>query len=63
MHPNGKRDLTIREFAALQGFPAQHIFGNVGAKKQIGNAVPPVVGRKVLESVVRFLEKEDGVRN
>ncbi|KAL8871802.1 MAG: hypothetical protein Q9174_002440 [Haloplaca sp. 1 TL-2023] len=63
VHPNGKRDLTIREFAALQGFPAKHIFGNVGAKKQIGNAVPPVVGRKVLESVVRFLEKEDGVRS
>ncbi|KAL8967044.1 MAG: hypothetical protein Q9183_003094, partial [Haloplaca sp. 2 TL-2023] len=63
VHPNGKRDLTIREFAALQGFPAKHVFGNVGAKRQIGNAVPPVVGRKVLESVVRFLEKEDGVRN
>ncbi|KAL9588179.1 MAG: hypothetical protein Q9203_003004 [Teloschistes exilis] len=61
IHPSGQRDLTIREFAALQGFPTEHVFGSVGAKKQIGNAVPPVVGRKVLESVVRALQKADGV--
>ncbi|KAL9580101.1 MAG: hypothetical protein Q9212_004691 [Teloschistes hypoglaucus] len=63
IHPSGQRDLTIREFAALQGFPTEHVFGSVGAKKQVGNAVPPVVGRKVLESVVRALQKADGVRN
>ncbi|KAL8829143.1 MAG: hypothetical protein Q9170_006303 [Blastenia crenularia] len=62
VHPSGKRDFTIREFATLQGFPLEHVFGAVGAKKQIGNAVPPPVGRRVLESVVEALEKEDGVR-
>lgn len=61
IHPSGTRDFTIREFAALQGFPVEHVFGQVGAKKQIGNAVPPVVGRKVLESVVKALRKEDGI--
>ncbi|KAL8717893.1 MAG: hypothetical protein Q9225_004918 [Loekoesia sp. 1 TL-2023] len=61
VHPSGKRDLTIREFAALQGFPMEHVFGQVGAKKQIGNAVPPLVGRRVLESVVEALEREDGI--
>ncbi|KAL8993057.1 MAG: hypothetical protein Q9188_007429, partial [Gyalolechia gomerana] len=61
VHPSGKRDFTIREFAALQGFPVEHVFAGVGAKKQVGNAVPPVVGRMVLESVVRALEREDGV--
>ncbi|KAL8947224.1 MAG: hypothetical protein Q9222_006472 [Ikaeria aurantiellina] len=62
IHPSGKRDYTIREFASLQGFPLEHVFGDVGAKKQIGNAVPPVVGVQVLRSVTRSMEKEDGVR-
>ncbi|KAL8746452.1 MAG: hypothetical protein Q9184_007747 [Pyrenodesmia sp. 2 TL-2023] len=61
VHPSGTRDFTIREFAALQGFPHEHVFGNVGAKRQVGNAVPPVVGRAVLGEVVRALEREDGV--
>ncbi|KAI4117485.1 MAG: hypothetical protein LQ338_007548 [Usnochroma carphineum] len=62
VHPSGTRDFTVREFAALQGFPVEHVFGNVGGKKQVGNAVPPVVGRRVLEGVVRGLEVEDGLR-
>ena len=61
IHPSGLRDFTTREFAALQGFPTEHVFGSVGAKKQIGNAVPPIVGRKVLESVIEALRKEDGI--
>lgn len=61
VHPSGTRDFTIREFAALQGFPHEHVFGTVGAKRQVGNAVPPVVGRAVLGEVVRALEREDGV--
>ncbi|KAL8728720.1 MAG: hypothetical protein Q9166_005207 [cf. Caloplaca sp. 2 TL-2023] len=62
VHPNGQRDLTLREFASLQGFPLDHVFGTLGAKKQIGNAVPPVVGRQVLQGVIKALEKEDGFR-
>lgn len=61
MHPSGTRDYTIREFATLQGFGAEHVFGRKGAKKQIGNAVPPIVGAKVLRSVVDAMEKEDGI--
>ncbi|KAL9599634.1 MAG: hypothetical protein Q9219_003718 [cf. Caloplaca sp. 3 TL-2023] len=61
VHPSGERDFTVRELAALQGFPDEHVFGLMGAKRQIGNAVPPIVGRKVLESVVEALEREDGV--
>ncbi|KAL8991386.1 MAG: hypothetical protein Q9169_007882, partial [Polycauliona sp. 2 TL-2023] len=61
VHPSGTRDYTIREFATLNGFGPEHVFGSTGAKKQIGNAVPPVVGAKVLKSVVESLEKEDGI--
>ncbi|KAL8852044.1 MAG: hypothetical protein Q9221_003069 [Calogaya cf. arnoldii] len=49
------------EFATLQGFGPEHQFGSKGAKKQIGNAVPPIVGSKVLRSVVEALKKEDGI--
>ncbi|KAL8888035.1 MAG: hypothetical protein Q9215_004487 [Flavoplaca cf. flavocitrina] len=61
VHPSGTRDYTIREFATLNGFGPEHVFAGTGAKKQIGNAVPPVVGAKVLGSVVEALEKEDRI--
>lgn len=61
IHPSGDRDLTDREFASLQGFPLEQKFGGVGVKKQIGNAVPPVVARVILEGVRRALERVDGV--
>ena len=61
IHPDGHRDLTDREFACLQGFPLEQKFGTMSVKKQIGNAVPPVVARVILEGVRRALEKVDGV--
>lgn len=59
MHPSGRRDFTVRELAALQGFPLEHGFAARGAKMQVGNAVPPVVGGKVLGAVVEALGRED----
>ncbi|CAO1598785.1 hypothetical protein XANCAGTX0491_002545 [Xanthoria calcicola] len=61
VHTSGTRDYTNREFATLNGFGPEHEFGSKGAKKQIGNAVPPIVGGKVLGSVVDALKKEDGI--
>ncbi|KAI9804997.1 MAG: hypothetical protein M1833_006300 [Piccolia ochrophora] len=58
-HPSGRRHFSIRELACLQGFPLDHIFHTVAAKKQIGNAVPPVVGAVFLEEVRRALERAD----
>ncbi|KAL8701395.1 MAG: hypothetical protein Q9201_004933 [Fulgogasparrea decipioides] len=60
-HPSGLRNFTIREFATLQGFPVEHLFSDVETKKQVGNAVPPIVGSKVLERIVQALKKADGV--
>ncbi|KAL8786580.1 MAG: hypothetical protein Q9213_002717 [Squamulea squamosa] len=62
VHPDGTRDYTIREFATLQGFVPEHIFGNKYTRKQIGNALPPPVGEQVLKNVVDALKKEDGIR-
>lgn len=61
IHPSGTRDLTDREFACLQGFPLEHSFGKTGVKKQIGNAVPPVVARVILGEVAEGLRRVDGL--
>ncbi|KAF7907450.1 uncharacterized protein EAF01_005036 [Botrytis porri] len=58
--PNGTRGMTNRELAALQGFPLNHVFYGFEIKKQVGNAVPPIFGRRLLESVRRQLERRDG---
>ncbi|EKD14577.1 uncharacterized protein L3040_000099 [Drepanopeziza brunnea f. sp. 'multigermtubi'] len=60
-HPSGKRDLTLREYASLQGFPPKHCFRGTYVKKQIGNAVPPVVAKVLFGHLKGSLEREDGV--
>lgn len=48
------RRLSIRELAAIQTFPDDYQFyGSVYSQhKQIGNAVPPLLGKKVVGGVV-----------
>ncbi|KAK6586538.1 hypothetical protein PZA11_001595 [Diplocarpon coronariae] len=60
-HPSGTRDLTLREYASLQGFPPKHVFKGNYVKKQIGNAVPPVVAKVLFEGIKGDLEGVDGV--
>ena len=59
-HPSGKRDLTLREYACLQGFPLEHKFGAARVKKQIGNAVPPSIAKVLFEEIKQTLLKADG---
>jgi len=60
-HPSGLRPFTIREKACLQTFPIYHAFsGSCTAKqRQVGNAVPPLLGRAILNEVRKALEKAD----
>lgn len=60
-HFSGTRDLTLREFATLQGFPAYHAFEGPYIKKQIGNAFPPVVAEHLFRHVQNWLLDEDGM--
>lgn len=57
-HPVENRSITAREGARLQSFPDDFVF--VGPKKdvarQIGNAVPPLLARRIGEAIVAALE-------
>lgn len=59
IHPKLPRVLTARELAAIQSFPDDFIFQ--GAKKwqlvQIGNAVPPLLGKAIGLSIEKGLNE------
>ena len=61
IHPKLPRVLTAREIAAIQSFPDDFIFK--GAKKwqlvQIGNAVPPLLGKAIGLSVEKGLNEKN----
>jgi DNA (cytosine-5)-methyltransferase 1 len=52
--PHQGRRLTPDELKVLQGFPSSFMFtGNLGEQhKQVGNAVPPPMGKAVIEAVM-----------
>ena len=57
IHPEQDRALTPREGARLQGFPDSFRFEGTRAQvvKQIGNAVPPLMGRVIGEALARHI--------
>lgn len=69
IHPKQDRALTPREGARLQSFPDRFVFCGTSAQivKQIGNAVPPMLGQVLAEAIVASEEKrtvaEDVSRN
>lgn len=56
-HYNGLRRLSAREAARIQTFPDNFVFGpsTSAAYKQIGNAVPPVLGWHMAKAVAETL--------
>lgn len=54
-HPEQDRAISIREGATLQSFPVQYKFhsNNLGTvAKMIGNAVPPILAKKIAEQFI-----------
>ena len=53
-HPEEDRGLSLREGATLQTFPKDYIFRGTenGIAKQIGNAVPPELARRIGKSII-----------
>ncbi|KAL4992827.1 S-adenosyl-L-methionine-dependent methyltransferase [Aspergillus falconensis] len=58
-HPSGRRGFTNREFACLQTFPLNFRFGRREVRKQIGNAVPPLLAKAVYREIIRSLQETD----
>lgn len=59
IHPNKKRRMSVRECAILQTFPDDFIFyGSLGNMyKQIGNAVPVLLAKKIARVIKKELDK------
>ena len=58
IHPTENRTLSVREAARIQSFPDDFEF--VGNQQetyvQVGNAVPPLLGKAIGESIKHYLE-------
>ena len=57
-HPNGLRRMSCRELAAVQSFPLNYEFSgtNSSVYRQIGNAVPPLLGFAVANVFNQYKE-------
>lgn len=64
-HYKWNRIPTVRESARLQSFPDDFIFyGNKSQQyRQVGNAVPPLLGKAVALQVKKILEKDSETNN
>lgn len=62
-HPSGRRGFTNREFACLQTFPMRYRFGLREIRKQIGNAVPPILAKAIYQEILKSLRKTDQKEN
>jgi DNA (cytosine-5)-methyltransferase 1 len=58
-HPVDIRTLTIREAARIQGFPDSFDFVGSFTQRagQLGNAVPPLLARKIAETILDQVER------
>lgn len=59
-HPDETRPLTVREYARVQSFPDDWEFaGGIGSQyRQIGNAVPVEMARRIGVQIIKALDSE-----
>lgn len=59
VHPRDTRALTIREAMRIQSFPDEFVFKGTwkDIRTQIGNAVPPELGRQIALQILNYKEE------
>lgn len=60
VHPTEHRSITVREAAAITGFPINYKFIGSHTKRceHVGNAVPPPLAKAIAESCKELLDKQ-----
>ena len=62
LHPSAHRPITVREAARLMSFPDDFVLPEDQAMssiaRQVGNAVPPLLARRIAESLAAILRRE-----
>ncbi len=60
-HPFLDRAITVREAARIQSFPDTFRFygTKTSQMKQVGNAVPPLLAKRVAEAIIHDMERKD----
>ncbi len=65
-HPTQNRALTLREGALLQTFPENYDFGEIKSMtaiaRHIGNAVPPILGEIIGNTIKQHIEQAYATR-
>ena len=61
IHPTQDRGLSVREAARIQSFPDSYYFeGPIShIQQQIGNAVPPLLAKAVIEQIIKLSEERN----
>lgn len=59
IHPRAHRSITVREAAAITGFPNNYVFVGSHTKRceEVGNAVPPALSNALAKSTKKLLDK------